>query len=198
MTIWPRAFWTSAGLTGGLVSQKGPVGTSGRRTPLDPLIPIFTKLDGCPETAPADVELRSFWMRTPGTSQHASSRRARPRWEKELGDKKLTPLSSEYAASSGFRLPLCVRSESRPCLRAPVSINGAKPLKLEVDTGWRVDHSKAAQKVGLPKASRHQGWRASAMKANGTLMEHGGQVRIGTVEFADSIGRCPIRRLCRK
>jgi predicted aspartyl protease len=159
---------------------------------LDPLDPdIHHSWMGVLKRPQRIVELQKFLdAPSPGTSQHALEPARRDlEWEKELGDKKLHRLTSEYAAS---QIPFAALLYDPNHVRAfalPVSINGAKPLKLEVDTGAGgiLINSKAAQKVGLRKLRDIKVGGIGDEGERDAYASMADTVRIGAVEFADSI-----------
>jgi len=159
---------------------------------LDPLDPdIYHSWMGVLKRPQRIVELQKFLdAPSPGTNQHDLEPARRDlEWEKELGDKKLHRLSSEYAAS---QIPFAALLYDPNHVRAfalPVSINGAKPLKLEVDTGAGgiLINSKAAQKVGLRKLRDIKLGGIGDEGERDAYLSMADTVRIGTVEFADSI-----------
>jgi predicted aspartyl protease len=137
------------------------------------------------------VELQKFLdAPPPGVSQHALEPARRDlEWEAGLGDKKLHRLTSEYAASQLQFSALLYDPNHVRAFALPVSINGAKPLKLEIDTGAGgiLINSKAAQKVGLRKLRDIKVGGIGDEGERDAYASMADTVRIGTVEFADSI-----------
>jgi predicted aspartyl protease len=139
------------------------------------------------------VELQKFLdAPPPGVSQYAlEPARESLEWEKELGETKVHRLTSEYAASQISFNALLYDPNHVRAFALPVSINGAKPLKLEIDTGAGgiLINSKAAEKVGLRKLRDIKVGGIGDEGERDAYLSKADTVRIGSVEFADSIVR---------
>ena len=139
------------------------------------------------------VELQKFLdAPPPGAGQKALDwARQSLEWEQALGDKKLSRLTSDYAASQIPFTALLYDPNRVRAFALPVSINGAKPLKLEIDTGAGgiLINSKAAEKVGLRKLRDIKVGGIGDEGDRDAWLSMADTVRIGTVEFADSIVR---------
>jgi predicted aspartyl protease len=139
------------------------------------------------------VELRKFLDAPPPGASHDDIEAARQNleWDRTLGDRKLHGLTSQYTTSQIPFTALLYDPHRVRALALPVSINGGKPLKLEIDTGAGgiLINSKAAEKVGLRKLLDIKVGGIGDEGERDAWLSLADTVRIGTVEFADTMVR---------
>jgi predicted aspartyl protease len=139
------------------------------------------------------AELQKFVDAPPAEARVSEIQHARERleWEQGLGDTKLHRLTSAYSATQIPFAPLLWDPNHVRAFAVPVSINGSKPLKLEIDTGAGgiLINSKAAEKLGLRKLREI---KVGGIGDEGERAAYAGMadtVRIGSVAFASTIVR---------
>jgi tetratricopeptide (TPR) repeat protein len=108
---------------------------------------------------------------------------------KQLGDRKLFQLASDYVKAEIPLESLMYGPTSFRGLGLQVSINGGKPLKLLLDTGATglVLNRKAAEKYGVKRLTDH---KFEGIGDKGPMTGYAGlaeRVRVGNVEFRDCL-----------